>query len=100
MMHMKQHVQYFSIPPIGLFLPLDNVFERRDSEEASSQGPKNGTWNLFVVHTGTSLPEDTEDLDSMLHRVCGDGGAYGGEETFRHDGAGVVLLFVRLSSPV
>jgi hypothetical protein len=78
------------------FPPLDNVFEGR--EEASSEGPKKGARSLG--HTSTSFPEDTEDLDSMLHRVCGDGGAYGGEETIRHDGAGVVLLFVGPSSPV
>lgn len=94
------HVQYFfnPPPPICLFLPSDNVFEGR--EEAPSQGPKKGARSLFVGHTSTSFSEDTEDLDSMLHRVCRDGGAYGGEETIRHDGAGVVLLFVGPSSPV
>ena len=28
-------------------------------------------------HAGTPFPEDNEDLDSMLHRACGDVGADG-----------------------
>ena len=59
--------------------PLDNAFKGR--EEASNQGPKQGARSLFVGHTSTSFPEDSKDLVSMLHRVCGHGGAYGGEET-------------------
>ena len=51
-------------------------------------------------HTSTSFSEDTKDLASMLHRVCGDGGAYGGEKTIRHNGARVIFLSVGPSSPV
>lgn len=50
-------------------------------------------------HTSTSFPEDTKDLVSVLHRVRGDGGAYGGEETVQHNGARVVFLSVSPSSP-
>jgi hypothetical protein len=58
--------------------PLDNAFKKR---EEVNQGPKQGARSLFVGHTSTSFPEGTKDLVSMLHRVCGHGGAYGGEET-------------------
>ena len=99
MVHMKQPARaiFPNSSPIRLFPPLDNALERR--EEASNQGPKKGVRSLFVGHTSTSFPEDTQDLVSMLHRVCGDGGAYGGEETIRHDGARVIFLSVGLSFP-
>lgn len=51
-------------------------------------------------HAGTPFPEDTEDLDSMLHRTGGDVGADGVEEDVRHNGAGVVLLCVSANPPV
>ena len=51
--------------------PLDNA----------SKGPKQGARSLFVGHTSTPFPKDSKDLASMLHRVCGHGRAYGGEET-------------------
>ena len=51
-------------------------------------------------HPSIPFPEDIENLVSMLHRACGDIGAYGGEEAIRHDGAGVILLSVGPSSPV
>ena len=59
--------------------PLDNASKGR--EEASNQGPKQGARSLFVGHTSTPFPKDSKDLASMLHRVCGHGRAYGGEET-------------------
>ena len=71
MVHMKQSNFHRS--------HLDNAFE--GCEETSNQGPKQGARSLFVGPTSTSFSEDTKDLVSMLHRVCGDGGAYGGEKT-------------------
>ena len=50
-------------------------------------------------HTSTSFQKDTKDLVSLLHRVCGDGGAYGGEETIQHDGARLIFLSVGPGSP-
>ena len=51
-------------------------------------------------HASSPFPEDTEDLDSVLHRACGNVGAHGVEEDVRHNGAGVVLLCVSASPPV
>ena len=87
---------YMKQPARAFLNSLENAFEGR--KEASNQGPKQGAKSLFVGHTSTSFQKDTKDLVSLLHRVCGDGGAYGGEKTIRHDGACVVFLSVGPSS--